>query len=82
MDGHLPNLGWLPTNLRMFTTSPRMVTHQKEMYYRLQIGHLNITYETNQVAAAMHSHLSSLLVWLRNLIVHVMRNKNLPNIIY
>ena len=35
-----------PTNPRMFTTSPRMVTHQKEMYYKLQIGHLNITYKT------------------------------------
>ena len=46
MDGHLPTLGWSPTNLRRFTTSPRMVTHQKEMYYKLQIWYLNITYKT------------------------------------
>ena len=44
MDGHLPTLGWSPTNLRMFTISPRMVSHQKEMYYKLQIWHINITY--------------------------------------
>ena len=37
-----------------------MVTNQKEMYYKLQIEQLNITYKTNQVATAMHSHLSSL----------------------
>ena len=36
MDGHLPSIGWLPTN-------PRMVTHQKEVYYRHGIRHLNFT---------------------------------------
>ena len=34
MDGHLPTLGWSPTN-------PRMVTQQKE-YYRLGILHLDL----------------------------------------
>ena len=35
MDGHLPSLGWSPTN-------PRMVTHQKEVYYKLGIWHLDL----------------------------------------
>ena len=46
MDGHLPTLGWSPTNIRMFIISPRMVTHQKKMNYKLQFWHLNITYKT------------------------------------
>ena len=29
MDGHLPSLGWS-------STSPRMVTHQNKVYYRLR----------------------------------------------
>ena len=40
MDGHLPSLGWSSTN-------PRMVTHQKEVYYRLGIWHLDLTQKTN-----------------------------------
>ena len=40
MDGHLPSLGWSPIN-------PRMVTHQKEVYYRLGIWHLDLTQKTN-----------------------------------
>ena len=32
MDGYLPFIGWSPTN-------PRMVTNQKEVYYRLEIWH-------------------------------------------
>ena len=35
MDGHLPYLGWSPTN-------PRMVTHQKEVHYRLGIWYLDL----------------------------------------
>ena len=38
MDGHLPSLGWSPTNLRM-------VTHQKEVYYRFGIWHLYFTHK-------------------------------------
>ena len=34
MDGYLPSLGWSPTN-------PRMVTHQKEVNYKLGIWHLD-----------------------------------------
>ena len=30
MDGHLPSLGWSPTN-------PRMVTYQKEVFYRFKM---------------------------------------------
>ena len=37
MDGHLPFLGWPPTN-------PRMVTHLKKVHYRLGIWYL--TYKT------------------------------------
>ena len=33
MDGHLPYLGWSPTN-------PRMITHQSEVHYRLGIWYL------------------------------------------
>ena len=39
MDGHLPSLGWSPTN-------PWMVTHRKEVYYRHEIWHLNLTHKT------------------------------------
>ena len=39
-QGHLPSLGGSPTN-------PRMVTHQKEVYYRLGNWHLHITHDTN-----------------------------------
>ena len=38
MDGHLPSTGWSPTN-------PRMVTHQKEVKYRLRIRHLDLTHK-------------------------------------
>ena len=34
-DGHLPSLGWSPTN-------SRMVTHQKEVHYRLGIWHIDL----------------------------------------
>ena len=36
MHSHLLSLWWSPTN-------PRMVTHQKEVYYRLKIWQLNLT---------------------------------------
>ena len=36
MDGHLPSLGWSPTN-------PWMVNYQKEVYYRHGIWHLTHT---------------------------------------
>ena len=35
MDGHLPSLVWLHT-------IPRIVTHQKEVYYRLVIWHIDL----------------------------------------
>ena len=38
MDGHLPSLGWSLTN-------PRMVTQLKEVYYRLKIWYLDLTYK-------------------------------------
>ena len=38
MDGHLPSLGWSPTN-------PRMVTCLKKVYYRLGIWYLDLTYK-------------------------------------
>ena len=38
MDGHLPTLGWSPTNLRM-------VTHWKEVYYRLGIRQFDLTHK-------------------------------------
>ena len=34
MDGHLPFLGWS-------TINPRMVTHQKDVNYRLRIWHFD-----------------------------------------
>ena len=37
MHSHLLSLWWSPTN-------PRMVTHQKEVYYRLKIWQLNLTH--------------------------------------
>ena len=40
IDGPPPSLGGSPNN-------PMMVTHQKEVYYRLGIWHLHITYKTN-----------------------------------
>ena len=40
MDGHLPSLGWSPTNLRM-------LINQKEVYYRYGIWHLNLTHKTS-----------------------------------
>ena len=40
MDGHPPSLGGSPTN-------PRMITHQREVYYRLGNEHLHITRKTN-----------------------------------
>ena len=40
MHSHLSSLGWSPTN-------PRMVIHQKEVYYRLEIWHLHFTHKTN-----------------------------------
>ena len=36
---HLPSLGWSSTN-------PRMVTLNKEEYYRLGIGHLDLPHKT------------------------------------
>ena len=40
IDCHLPCLGLSPTN-------PRMVTHQKEAYYRHGIWQIHITHKTN-----------------------------------
>ena len=39
MDGNLPSLGGSPTN-------PRMVTHGKEVFYRLDIWLLDLTHKT------------------------------------
>ena len=39
MDGHLPCLGWSPTN-------PMMVTHQKEVHYRHGIWYFDLTHKT------------------------------------
>ena len=39
MDGHLPFLGWSFTN-------PRMVNHQKEVYYIVGIWHLEFTHKS------------------------------------
>ena len=36
MDGHLSSHGWSLSN-------PRMVTHQKEVYYRLEMQLLDLT---------------------------------------
>ena len=40
MDGHPPTKGWSPTK-------QGMVTHQKEVYLRLGIWHLDFTFKTN-----------------------------------
>ena len=40
MDDPLPSLGWSPTN-------QRRVNHQKKVYYRLEIWHLDLTNKTN-----------------------------------
>ena len=42
MDGHPPYLGWSPTN-------QRMVTHLKEVYYRLRILNLDLTHKTDPI---------------------------------
>ena len=39
MDGHLIYLVWSPTN-------PRMVTHQKDINYTLEIWNLDFTHKT------------------------------------
>ena len=39
-EDYLPMQGWSLTN-------PRMVTHQKEVYFKLEIWQLNITHKTN-----------------------------------
>ena len=39
MDGHLPCLGG-------FLANPRIITHQKEVYYRLGIKHLDLTHKS------------------------------------
>ena len=52
MDGHLPSLGWSPTN-------PRMVTLLKEVYYRLKIWYLDLTYKNKtrgQLPNIQHFH--------------------------
>ena len=41
-DGHLPCPGWSPTN-------QRMVTHQKEVCYRLGIWHFDLTHKLRPV---------------------------------
>ena len=61
-DGHLPSLGWSPTNLKL-------VTHQKELWYILGIWHYilqarNLALRLNsqnevQVTTARNGHLSS-----------------------
>ena len=40
IDGHLPSLGQSPIY-------PRMVTHEKDVYYRHGIWHFHITHKTN-----------------------------------
>ena len=50
MDGHQQSIGGSPTN-------PRMVTHQKEVHYRLGIWQLNFT---DKKTPAMDGHLPSL----------------------
>ena len=42
MNDHLPSLGWSPTN-------PRMVTNQKEVYYKLGIWHLDLTHKKKAI---------------------------------
>ena len=42
MDGHLPSLGWSPTN-------PRMVTYQKEVYYIVGIWHYELTKKSKAI---------------------------------
>ena len=42
MDGNLPSLGWSPTN-------SRMVTHQKEVYYIVEIWHLEFTHKSKAI---------------------------------
>ena len=49
MDNHPPSLGGSPTN-------PRMVTHQKEVYYRLKIWQLHFTHKTD-TRHAMEGHI-------------------------
>ena len=44
MDGHLPSLGWSPTNLRMVTHLKEVFTHQRGACYRLEIWHLGLTH--------------------------------------
>ena len=39
-NGHLSSRGWSPSN-------PRMVTHHKDVYYRLGIYDYGLTYKTN-----------------------------------
>ena len=62
MDVYPASPGWSPTNprprmvvtamdgcqpsLRWSTTKQRMVTHQKEVYYRLEIWHFDLTHKT------------------------------------
>ena len=56
----LPSLGWSPNN-------PRMVTHQKEVNYRLKIWHLDLNYENNiQRTAAIDGHQTSKGWYLTN----------------
>ena len=50
MHSYLSSLGWSPTN-------PRMVTHQKEVYYRLGFWQINFTDKKHPVTAAMDGHL-------------------------
>ena len=40
-DGHPPSLGWSPTNPRTW-----LVTHQKEVYYRLGIWYFDLSQKT------------------------------------
>ena len=42
MDGHLPSLGGSPTN-------PRVVTHQKEVFYRFDIWLLDLIHKTKTI---------------------------------
>ena len=61
----------------MVITNPRMVTHQKEVYYRLGIGHFDLTHK-NQVTTAMDGHLP-FLGWstINQMMVTNQNNKNL-----
>ena len=48
VNGHLPCLGGFPPTQGGSLTNPRMITHQKELYFRLGIWHLDFTHKTKR----------------------------------